>query len=197
LAGLGSAALACSGSIDAPVNDERDAGIGGAGVGAGGSSGSPPEPDGAGGSGGAAGNSGVGGSSSAGTGGISGTGGTSSSAGSGGSSSINDGPFCDAVEEVFLPSCGTGSCHSNPNATIGDFAVGREEAESFVDVPSRRNPVCGLFIDSADPSQSLLLRKLTGDFETPTCGGLMPVIGRDLTREEIDCVGSWLQQFQR
>ena len=195
-AGLGSAALACTGSFEGPEGGERDAGVGPS-TAAGGSAGGQPDPDaGAGGSG--AGGPGSGGSSSTGNGGTAGAAGSSSLGGSGGAGgSTSSGPFCDAVEEVFLPSCGTGSCHSNPDATIGDFAVGREEAESFVDVPSRRNPVCGLMIDSSDPAQSLLLRKLTGDFETPTCGGLMPVIGRDLTPTEIACVESWLQQFRR
>jgi hypothetical protein len=194
--GFGIAALGCTGSFD---GGERDAGVA-PGSSAGGSSGSSgSELDAGAGTGGtASGGTGSGGSSGdggSGNGGAAGSGGLGGSAGAGGSASSI--PVCDAFEEVFLPSCGSGSCHSNPNANIGDFAVGREEAESFVDVPSRRNPACGLFIDSSDPAQSLLLRKLTGDFETPTCGGMMPVIGRDLTRAEIACVASWLQQFRR
>jgi hypothetical protein len=106
------------------------------------------------------------------------------------------GPFCDAVTQVLLPRCGGGSCHSNPNARIGDFAAGRAEAESFVDVPSVRNASCGFVIDSRDPSQSLLLRKLIGDYPIPTCGGPMPVSGGDLTDEQIECMGSWLEQFR-
>jgi hypothetical protein len=131
-----------------------------------------------------------------------GTGGSSPNgrAGAGGragSGAVSGEPPCDAVAVVLLPHCGGGSCHSNPTARIGDWAVGRDEAESFVDVPSVRNVSCGLIIDSADPSQSLLLRKLTGDFPSPMCGGLMPVSGGDLSDQEIACMGSWLQQFQR
>jgi hypothetical protein len=118
--------------------------------------------------------------------------------GSGGSGSVaNATPPCDAVEVVLLPHCGGGSCHSNPSARIGDWAVNRTEAESFVDVPSVRDPACGLIIDSADPAESLLLRKLTGDFPSPKCGGFMPVSGGDLTDQEIACMASWLTQFQR
>jgi hypothetical protein len=106
-------------------------------------------------------------------------------------------PFCDAVTQVLIPSCGGGSCHSNRDATIGDWGVGREEAESFVDVPSVRNVACGFIIDSEDPSQSLLLRKLIGDFPAPMCGGPMPSSGPDLTDEQIACMASWLQQFRR
>lgn len=108
----------------------------------------------------------------------------------------NHGPFCDAVTEVLLPRCGGGSCHSNENARIGDFAAGRAQAESFIDVPSVRNASCGFVIDSQDPSQSLLLRKLVGDFPVPTCGGPMPVSGGDLTDEQIECMASWLEQFR-
>jgi hypothetical protein len=106
-------------------------------------------------------------------------------------------PVCDAVTDVLIPSCGGGSCHSNRDARIGDWGVGREEAESFVDVPSVRNVACGFIIDSQDPSQSLLLRKLIGDFPIPMCGGPMPSSGPDLTDEQISCMASWLQQFQR
>jgi hypothetical protein len=114
------------------------------------------------------------------------------------SGSTNEEPelFCDAVTLVLLPRCGGGSCHSNPNARIGDFAAGRAEAESFIDVPSVRNASCGFVIDSQDPSQSLLLRKLVGDFPVPTCGGPMPVSGGDLTDEQIECMASWLEQFR-
>jgi hypothetical protein len=100
------------------------------------------------------------------------------------------------VTVVLLPRCGGGSCHSNADARIGDFAAGRVQAESFIDVPSVRNASCGFIIDSSDPAQSLLYRKLVGDFPVPMCGGPMPVSGGDLTDEQIDCMASWLQQFR-
>jgi hypothetical protein len=186
-AGVSSLVLACSGSIDPGVPDARDAGLP-PGIAAGGSGTVPPPP--AAGAGGSSGDEDAGpskgGSSAIGPGGSGGAGGSAS-----------DAPVCDAVSEVFLPSCGTGSCHSNPGATIGDFGVGRAEAEALVDVPSRKNVACGVFIDSSNPAESLLLRKLTGDFSTAICGGKMPLIGRDLTRDEIACVASWLEQFRR
>ena len=113
-----------------------------------------------------------------------------------GGSNEDPGPFCDAVTLVLLPRCGGGSCHSNADARIGDFASGRTQAESFVDVPSVRNASCGRIIDSQDPSQSLLLRKLIGEFPIPTCGGPMPVSGGDLTDAQITCMASWLEQFR-
>jgi hypothetical protein len=66
-----------------------------------------------------------------------------------------------------------------------------------VDAPSVRNVDCGLIIDSADPAESLIYRKLTGDFIGGICGGFMPVSGADLTEQQIDCVADWVQQFKR
>lgn len=125
-----------------------------------------------------------------------GSSGVGGAGGASGAGSVAE-PVCDAVTQVLLPNCGGGSCHSNPDARIGDWAVGRAEAESFVDVPSVRNVQCGVIIDSSDPSQSLLLRKLIGDFPIPMCGGPMPVSGPDLTDAQISCMASWLEQFRR
>jgi len=105
--------------------------------------------------------------------------------------------YCDAPTKVLTASCGNGSCHSNPGATIGDFAVGPVEAASFVDVVSVRNASCGRIIDSRDYSQSLLLTKITGGFPAPGCGGRMPIGSFVITEEQTDCLASWLQQFQR
>jgi hypothetical protein len=113
-----------------------------------------------------------------------------------GSSGMTDRQYCDAVALVFIPRCGGGSCHNRPNTTLGDFAVGPEEASSYVDVPSGRNAECGLIIDSTDPAESLIYRKLVGDFGA-MCGGFMPVSGGDLTDEQINCVADWVQQFAR
>ena len=123
--------------------------------------------------------------------------GGASGASGGSTGSLPERMYCDAVAEVFVPRCGGGSCHSNSTATIGDFAVGTAEAESFVDVPSVRNAACGLIIDSQNPSDSLILRKLIGDFPVPMCGGPMPVSGGDLTDAQIDCVADWVQKFRR
>jgi hypothetical protein len=121
-------------------------------------------------------------------------------AGRGGSGATSAGGdeelFCDAVSTVFKLRCGGGSCHSNPGATIGDFAVGTAEAESYVNVQSVRNPVCGLIIDPVEPADSLILRKVVGGFPSPTCGGAMPVTGGELTDDQIDCVASWVRKFQ-
>lgn len=105
--------------------------------------------------------------------------------------------YCDAPAKMFVPSCGGGSCHSNVNAAFGDFAADTKRAYNFVDKVSVRHADCGLLIDSSDYSKSLLLTKLTGDFDSPRCGGTMPVGSYVITEEQVDCVASWLQQFQR
>lgn len=119
--------------------------------------------------------------------------------GAGGTRAPPQAVFCDAPTKVFVPSCGSGACHDNSGATIGDFGADAQRAYNFVDKNAVRHADCGRIIDSRDYSQSLLLRKLTqGAFEVPYCGGIMPIPSYPpLTRDQIDCVASWLQQFQR
>ncbi|HKO93925.1 MAG TPA: hypothetical protein VJU61_22380 [Polyangiaceae bacterium] len=124
--------------------------------------------------------------------------GAESNAGAGGqASALPPIEYCDAPTKVLTASCGNGSCHSNPGATIGDFAVGPVEAASFVDVVSVRDASCGRIIDSRDYSKSLLLTKITGGFPAPNCGGRMPIGSFIITEEQTECLASWLQQFQR
>jgi len=134
------------------------------------------------------------------TGGDSGAGGAGVEANAGAGGAASELPpieYCDAPTKVLTASCGNGSCHSNPGATIGDFAVGPVEAARFVDVVSVRNASCGRIIDSRDYSQSLLLTKITGNFPAPGCGGRMPIGSFIITEEQTECLASWLQQFQR
>jgi hypothetical protein len=104
--------------------------------------------------------------------------------------------YCDAPTKVLVKSCGNGSCHSNANVTMGDFAVDPQRAYNFVDRVSTRNASCGRIIDSRDYSKSLMLTKVRGDFEAPKCGERMPIGSFVITSEQISCLASWLQQFQ-
>jgi hypothetical protein len=104
--------------------------------------------------------------------------------------------FCDAPTKVLMASCGNGSCHSNAGATIGDFAVSPERAVAFVDKISVRDPSCGRIIDSRNYADSLILTKVTGTYPLH-CGGRMPVGSFTITDDQIGCLASWLQQFQR
>ena len=103
--------------------------------------------------------------------------------------------FCDAPARVLMVSCGNGSCHSNRDVVIGDFALSPERAAAFVDRVSVRDPSCGRIIDSRSYGDSLLLTKVTGTFPLH-CGGRMPVGSFTITDDQIACLASWLQQFQ-
>jgi hypothetical protein len=176
-----------------------------------------PEPEPVGGRGGATSTAGRGGRGGAGGAAEAGTGGGSSGAageagssgGSGGSGGGDepdagnvvtpprDGPYCDAVSRVFQPTCGNGSCHTNKNATIGDFGAGPEEAAAYVGRGSVRDADCGLIIDPVEPQESLILTKVTGDYPTDqNCGGRMPVGSFEVTDEQIDCISDWVEQFR-
>lgn len=104
--------------------------------------------------------------------------------------------YCDAVELVLKASCGNGSCHSNRGATIGDFAVGAEEAARYVSRASVRNADCGLIIDPRNPADSLILTKVTGTYRDDlNCGAQMPVGSFEITEEQIECLADWVEQF--
>jgi hypothetical protein len=116
--------------------------------------------------------------------------------------------FCDAPNKLLTPKCGGGSCHGNQGAAMGDFAIDAQHAIKFVDKVSTRHAECGRIIDSRDYSKSFMLIKLRGDLlgnlseeqqasvDLPYCGGRMPVGSIVITDDQIDCLASWLQQFQ-
>lgn len=116
--------------------------------------------------------------------------------------------FCDAPAKVLTPKCGIGSCHGNHDAVMGDFGIDAEHALKFIDKPATRHAECGRIIDSRDYSKSFMLIKMRGDLlsnlseqqaasvDDSHCGGRMPVGSIVITDDQIDCVASWLQQFQ-
>ena len=115
--------------------------------------------------------------------------------------------FCDAPAKLLVPHCGGGSCHSNKGAVMGDFAMNTTQAYKYVDKASTRNADCGRIIDSQDYSKSFILIKLRGELlsnvseavaesDPVHCGGRMPVGSFVIDDDLIDCMASWLQQFQ-
>jgi hypothetical protein len=105
--------------------------------------------------------------------------------------------ICDAITKVFQTTCGGGACHTNPGALIGDWGIDLAAATQYVDRPSARHAYCGKIIDSSDYSKSLILVKLEGPIPAD-CGGPMPVGSfGDITQDQIGCVASWLEQFQK
>lgn len=104
---------------------------------------------------------------------------------------------CDAVTEVLIPSCGGSGCHQGVG--IGEFALGVEEAESYVgQSPVSNVASCGLMIDPDNPNRSMILTKVTGQapYNADDCKQLMPPLD-PLPQSQVDCLRSWLQQFQR
>jgi hypothetical protein len=115
--------------------------------------------------------------------------------------------FCDAPAKLLVPHCGGGSCHSNKDVRMGDFAINTTQAYNFVDKVSTRHADCGRIIDSRDYSKSFILIKLRGELlsnvseavaesDPVHCGGRMPIGSFVIEDELIDCMASWLQQFQ-
>lgn len=153
------------------------------------------------GAGGQVGNAGNAGRPSGGAAGAAGAGGPSGggAAGAGGGEPVGGGggdELCDAYNTVLVPSCGLAGCH-NETSTQGAFAVeGEEDAiTDFVDRASTFDTCDLVFIDSSDPTQSLLQRRTEED-NTPGCGlvGRMP-LGAQLSAEDQACLNEWLTQF--
>jgi len=194
MAGVGALAawfVACAGETIPPVDEELrddieevyDDGAGGqtgnAGSG-GGNAGSANTPN-----GGAA---GAGGDEP--PGGAAGAGGGEPVGGGGG------GDVCDAYNQVLVPTCGLAGCH-NEGSSQGAFAIDGEEAgiTAFVDRASTFDTCDLVFIDSNDPTQSLLQRRTEED-TIEGCGlvGRMP-LGDELSADDQACLNEWLTQF--
>jgi hypothetical protein len=138
---------------------------------------------------------GAGGDGGAGDGGAaSGAAGAGGGGNPGGAGSVGGGDECDAFNTILLDSCGSAGCHG-ANSPQGAFAVDEASVLDFVDQPSTYDTCDGLFIDSANPEDSLLYTKLDEDIP-PGCGNLqMPLTGDLLDDTQKDCVLDWLGQF--
>jgi hypothetical protein len=120
-------------------------------------------------------------------------------AGAGGSTPVDgkssgSGAVCDAFNTILQERCGSAGCHG-PGSSQGAFGVSEAAVADFVNEPSTFSDCDGVFIDTANPEDSLIYTKLTMDF-APGCGNLqMPANGDFLTPDETACVLSWLGQF--
>jgi hypothetical protein len=143
--------------------------------------------------GGAAGAAGAGGNEPSGGAGAGGAGGGEPVGGGGGG---GGGDVCDAYNTIIVPSCGLAGCH-NEGSSQGAFAVDGEEAgiTAFVDRASTFDTCDLVFIDSNDPTQSLLQRRTEED-TIEGCGlvGRMP-LGDQLSAADQACLNEWLTQF--
>lgn len=163
-----------------------DGAVAGAGGGGAGGAGGALAAAGSGGSGGSqlpSNPSGSGGSAAA---GLAGSGGGSTAeAGAGGGTS--SGSTCDGFA-LLATNCGTSGCHGE-GSNLEDFAASEAAARNFIDVPGTL--ACGgqgLVIDTDDPAESLMVRKLSDD---PPCGQQMPP-GGGLSPAEVDCIEDWI-----
>ncbi len=153
------------------------------------------------GSAGSAGATGAGGRAGAAGAGMVGAAGASMSAagsGSGGGSAGAgaSGEVCDAFGSFMEERCGSGGLCHGANASNGAFAESEAAAADFVNKVSAFGAACGVFIDSRNPEESLILTKSDNTYDKANCGPLqMPANGNFLTPTEIDCLTSWLGQF--
>lgn len=118
--------------------------------------------------------------------------------GSGGSGGTPDGDFCNAPEVVFFDKCGgeTSFCHGDRSGN-GAFAENPAAAAAVLNQASANNPTCGLLIDSDNINDSLILTKVGEDTYDPDCGNRMPIDDPNpLPEEDVECIRSWLSQFQ-
>jgi hypothetical protein len=141
---------------------------------------------------------GAAGSGMANTGGAAGAGpgvGAGGAGGAGGSGNAVAGDYCNAPETILIPTCGGSGCHE-ADAPIGEFGVSVAEAEASLDRASVRGPACGLYIDSANIEDSLILTKITDEFDRANCGALVMPLGLPtLDADELECLEDWLSQF--
>lgn len=126
---------------------------------------------------------GTGGSNNAGTGG-------SGQTGTGGSSGMT----CDAVKQVFMPSCASnGSCHQ-PVGVFPPKLDGTADLKTLTALTST-GPCAGKkIIEPADRANSVLITRVKGD----SCGHQMPdmMLGiagiQHLSQTDVDCLTSWV-----
>jgi hypothetical protein len=103
-------------------------------------------------------------------------------------------PTCDAPL-LLVQSCGQVSCHG-AGSSFGAFAASESAPNDFVDAePALLDAQCGLIIDSSDPLESLLLRKVE-DRQGGACGGAMPLGTQGLNTPDVDCIKSWLLSLE-
>jgi cellulose 1,4-beta-cellobiosidase len=115
---------------------------------------------------------------------------TSSGAAGGTTGGTSGGGTCDAPDMIFTTTCGAAGCH---NAASAAFAgnldlVSPGLASRLVNVPANAMPSL-FYIDTANPSQSVLLTKLTS---TPPFGAQMPYLSTPLSSSQIQCVTEWV-----
>lgn len=96
-------------------------------------------------------------------------------------------PVCDGFA-ILASSCGTSGCHG-AGSNLGTFAASEAEALRYVGQPGTVCSSQGSLFDPDNPSESLMITKLS-DF--PPCGQPMPLAGPLLSDDEIECIEDWI-----
>ncbi len=111
--------------------------------------------------------------------------------GTGGDAGATETPTaCNAETDVFLPRCGSASCHKTASTSTGSIdLVSPGIAARLVGKPSAD---CSgqILIQPTLPAAGFLLDKLTKSM--PQCGARMPFLKSALPPNEIECVKQWM-----
>lgn len=95
---------------------------------------------------------------------------------------------CPDVPELFVSKCATSGCHTGatPAAKLDLKSAG---VESRLAGQPATFCVGGLLANPADPSTSVLYKKLT---DSPPCGSSMPLGSGALNDLEMECILGWI-----
>lgn len=102
-----------------------------------------------------------------------------------GGSEAPGGSDCDGAQ-ILATSCGAGGCHGSPTG----FSAFGDDPESFIDTASPLYGTCGVLIDPASPTDSLIYKKATGT-QDGACGGSMPP-GSTLSDDDAACLQEYI-----
>lgn len=92
---------------------------------------------------------------------------------------------CDGAQ-ILATNCGAGGCHGSPTG----FSAFGDDPEGFIDTPSPLYGTCGVLIDPASPTDSLIYKKATGT-QDGACGGSMPP-GSTLSDDDAACLQEYI-----
>ena len=106
------------------------------------------------------------------------------------------GPDCATIAQAYLSDtsptgCARAGCHATMSPSA-DLDLESPDLAGRLQIASQTTTCNGLlFIDLANPRESLLYSKLT---TVPPCGQRMP-LGGSVPAQELECVGQWLDSL--
>jgi hypothetical protein len=100
----------------------------------------------------------------------------------------------DIEDRVFRTKCAGGGCHGEPGAPATFYSdLGSQDnlAPAVKDVPAKGSCTSMKLVDSANPSNSAILKVIGTDY-IPCTSSQMPAGLSPLTAEEVACVTEWV-----